>query len=597
MTNPVLYYPFDPEGINQINLINDEFHKLNAARGIDHAFLKIRKAPFHKKDFSIQDKKTGRFLKEDLDYRFAVPYVNEGLVSNCFFIVEILNKEYFDSVLLPLYRTLGGNNVFDELEIMEYLARSEINPRNISWSEVKNKPGRYVVEPHIQHIKDFFGFDDLYEYLDNHLQTVRTKQQALVQRLSEHMLEVNAHKIEPVDLNLHLLKNLRPVEAGDFEKPVLNAGEKKRFVTSLELNKYLEANFMPLDELLAISLDGPKQVRRSSSFKWRISNYDSFSNYTVTSDRGTFSVFEDYVHVEFYSTDALGDVTFTVSDGSIATSFTVELLAAGVVVPAILGISDSEIDVSLSPTFSTQSFRTEPVNKDTLIKVIYQISREPNFNDLVFLGEGNSSSQQLTATLGKDTQYYIRAKHIGSIYESPWTEAVSFRTKDIAVNKPKHTEHSVSVGNGAHGHNFVVNPDIAPTYLTQQLITAVEYQLRRIVNNSVERPVVAESGTKEIQYFNLLPTLQWCPLANSDNSVHGLYGAGGYNKSPVAFQELKEYEVISRVRIAEQWSDWSEPLIVKMSNVSYDTIQEPIVVGEGDSAYTEYRDKQIQTYS
>lgn len=598
MNDLLIIYPYDPNGTISVNFIKEEMHKLTASQGLDYAFLNLRKGPFHEKDLSIVDQRTRKKLILNEDYKLTLPFINDGTRKECFRIVEILNKSYFDSILLVDYRTLGSDLVFDELEIMQYLATREINPREILWSEIVEKPGRYDVEEHLHHIKDFFGMNELVTALTNRVELVKVQYQDLVDSVSKHILEPNAHNITLIDLRLQRLANLFPSELSYFAKSRLTIVEKLSYLTPRVLNDFLDQTYLKIEELVKVHLEGPKQVTQASVATWRITNFDSFSRYLIESTAGTFTRTDEFIYGEFYVTDSLGKKTFTVLKNDIPTEFEIDIKEAGIEAPIIAGITNNAKGVSLSAKFNSTPIRTVPVNKDALKECIYQISTEPTFSDIIFFSTVTSTDDVQTAELTKLSTYYIRCKHVGTIYSSQWSPTVKFTTIDIVAPTVVFNPRTTILSGGRLAHDFVAGASIFSEYANERIISGIEYKLMLTVPNSTQRPVVAYSGVKAIDFSDIVKSMAWTPLSSSENGDYGQYGPGGYNTENKHFKASTFYELVCRIRLGnDDWSDWSDPRSIKTSLVTNKVIQESETIGEGDGAYLRYYDKEIQIYS
>jgi len=600
MNEILLIYPYDPKGTSLFNFIKGEEHKLTSSQGKDYAFLNPLKSPFLEKDLTITDVRTGRVLQPNDDYRFQLPFVNDVSDIKCYRIIEILNTDYHDSILSLDYRTLGSDMVFDEIEIMEWLATIEVNPRSINWSDIVEKPGRYKAEEHLHHIKDFYGMNTMIDLLNNAIAVKQAKHDALVKIIEDHIEEPNAHNIELIDLGLHRLKNLYPATVGLFDKTEFTIQQRLAYLTPSVFREWLDANYLRGKDIIKVHLDGPSRVTQASTSQWRISNYDSFSDYDIRSAIGTFTRTEDIIYGEFYITDDIGPQKFTVVKDGFSTEFNIEIVEAGIVRPTIEGIANNERNVPLSARFSSAAMATSPVNKDVIKMCLYQIATEPTFNEIVHLSSSTVPSEIELARLDKLTRYYLRVKQYGTIYESEWSETVEFVTEDIDVPAVVFSPESTIYSGSRYGHDFVAGVSIRSEYYNDRILSAVEYKLTEVVANSTQRPIVAVSGIKLLDYTEDKPSdgMRWCPLQSSDNAELGPYGEGGYNSQSKHFKENTFHELTVRIRLGDDdWSDWSAPKAFKTSSVSSRVVQESETVGEGDSAYTSYYDKEIQTYS
>lgn len=593
MNELLLIYPYDPQGVLNINLIPEEMHKLTSSQGEDYAFLELRKGPFHEKDLVIKDKVSGRTLDVDIDYRLSVPFINDQTKLDCYRIVEIINKDYFDAVLLVTYRTLGSDFVFDELEILEYLATRGIGSRLVHWSSIVEKPGRYTPEEHLHHIKDFFGLNELVSLLNDKLNLLRVKFTQLTELVETHIETPNAHNIELVDLMLHRLKNLYRVVPEVMNKELLTLEEKQHFLTTKVFVDYLEANYSKKNNFAKVHLEGPLEMTRTTPTVWRITNYDSFSSYEVQSNYGTFTLEDEILRGEVSSVEPLGEKTFKIIKDGNETAFSIMLKSAGIAKPSITNIVQGSDDVPLTTELNVTPFRTVPADQDRLVKTIYQFSLDPFFNEIV-----KTIEDETTVNLDKSTEYFLRVKQFGTIFESQWSDVINFTTVDIIAPNVIITNDVSPISGNRLPHDFVISINDSSSYLSNGLLKAIEYKMNEVTGNVSDRPLIAFSGTKYLNYNDLDPSLNWCPLNTSSNTELGYYGIGGFNESPEKFKSNTEYQLVCRVMLENgTWSDWSSIKTIKTATVETIRVQESETVVEAGQEYVRFYDVNKNIYS
>lgn len=164
------------------------------------------------------------------------------------------------------------------------------------------------------------------------------------------------------------------------------------------------------------SLAGPAFVYVYLKGNFKITNFDSSVTYTVTCDKGSVrTVGEDI----FYTGGPTPGHDYIRINGH---PFLVPLLPKPIQAPLITAPLDGSTNVINQVTVTTSAFNT--TQPDTHVATDWEIALDSGFANIVFQSLADTihlTSWPVTG-LQPNTEYYIRARHIGAIYlEGPWT--------------------------------------------------------------------------------------------------------------------------------------------------------------------------------
>lgn len=163
-----LSLPFDPTATLPENLIPDEPHQLEPATSGSNNFNFIvpKKAPFFKTGFKIKHVDSGHYLTEGIDFYFThklnVPsYVTDLEVYGSITFIDI---GLSGRVVIESYRSLGGDFVLDEVTLLTILAKKDVDPRSVLWSDVVT-PATFPPADHLDDGEDLTGMQALIEQI------------------------------------------------------------------------------------------------------------------------------------------------------------------------------------------------------------------------------------------------------------------------------------------------------------------------------------------------------------------------------------------------------------------------------------------------
>ena len=153
------YYPFDPFGIADGNIVHNELLQITAINGIDHNYIIFTNSPIITKDFALVDRANGKILERyvDFDFCFGFDYLKEGeqgISVDAFGGIYFKNKN-ITGVFVSRYRTLGGPFVTAETRLLQDGLIAYENAIALSWDNIdlSTIPETYPIGPHTNPIE------------------------------------------------------------------------------------------------------------------------------------------------------------------------------------------------------------------------------------------------------------------------------------------------------------------------------------------------------------------------------------------------------------------------------------------------------------
>ena len=188
-----------------------------------------------------------------------------------------------------------------------------------------------------------------------------------------------------------------------------------------------------------VNLQGNPLVYAGSSNTYTITDYNSFSTWSVSSNVGTATISGSVITLVVGNPIGATQINLTVvKDGKPS----VFVIAAGVAIvnkPSITSPSASQTNVSLNPLITGTAYSTTPTGQGTHQSSQWQVATTPDFLNL-FLDTGTNTTNltQITVNgLALNTVYYARVKYTSStIGTSAWSDAITFTTTNKYVVTP-----------------------------------------------------------------------------------------------------------------------------------------------------------------
>jgi hypothetical protein len=176
-----------------------------------------------------------------------------------------------------------------------------------------------------------------------------------------------------------------------------------------------------------VSISGPASVVTSSVTPYSITNFDNFTNYTVSAISGSAVI--SGTNVIYTAGSAAGAGGFIINGKQIDVTLTQAPIAA----PTITSPLNAATNIDDTVTVTAQG----NISNDTLVSSDWQISVVPDFSTIFqqsLVDTTNKSSFNFTG-LSANTTYYVRVRHTWQTNGiSPYSSNVSFTTKTSFLN-------------------------------------------------------------------------------------------------------------------------------------------------------------------
>lgn len=232
------------------------------------------------------------------------------------------------------------------------------------------------------------------------------------------------------------------VQVGTFN---LQYGDEATFV--FDNGSWVEIT-SSIDNENGVTLSGPVLVTQGSTDTYVITNYNSFSQYTVSASVGTATLTNESISLVVPNPTEQPQITLTVVRDGVASMFLITVGAQSIVTPSIVYPTAGQTSVELTPTLQGSDFATAPVGQDTHQSSQWQVATDSGFTDIKFNSGtdtvNKTTIQVPTGSLNISSVYYARVRYTGAIIgTSAWSSAVTFTTTNKYVVTP-----TLAVSNG-----------------------------------------------------------------------------------------------------------------------------------------------------
>ncbi|WP_425641400.1 phage tail protein [Marinomonas gallaica] len=210
----------------------------------------------------------------------------------------------------------------------------------------------------------------------------------------------------------------------------LNDGDKVQFVNNEEVSTA---------SLARVSLNGPNLVYQGTSNDYTITDYDTFSTYTVMSNIGTATHSNGVITLDIPAGAESDDgIMMTVQRNSGSMSFSIALGTQAVAQPQITSPEHNATDVGETLTLTASAFQTYPAGVDTQASATWRIATDAAMTNVIW--ESVDDIVNLTAikvpsgVLAELTEYYTDVEQTGNaIGTSIKSNPIKFTTSDQFV--------------------------------------------------------------------------------------------------------------------------------------------------------------------
>ena len=189
------------------------------------------------------------------------------------------------------------------------------------------------------------------------------------------------------------------------------------------------------DELTGVALEGDTLVFPGSTNSYLITNFSSFSKYSVSSDIGTATVTGDTVTLVIDAGQASGGLNMIVTRDGYQYVFRIAVGESTIAQPVIENPAEGVSNIGSGVTLTTSEFLTYPESADTHASTDWQVATDAGFTAIVFESLADASNLEAIAipqnTFQPLTTYYARARHNGAgLGPSDYSPTRTFSTKE-----------------------------------------------------------------------------------------------------------------------------------------------------------------------
>lgn len=242
-----------------------------------------------------------------------------------------------------------------------------------------------------------------------------------------------------------------------------------------------------VDDENSVTLSGAVLVTQGTTNDYNITNYNSFSQYSVSSSIGTVSRVDDVISLVVPNPTVATQINLTVTRDGTTSLFLVAVGAQSVATPSITYPIEGQTAVELTPTLQGSAFTTIPVGQDTHQSSQWQVATDAGFTDIKFdsgVDTVNKTGVAIPpAALNISTTYYARVRYTGAIIGvSAWSVVRTFVTTNKYIVTP-----TVAATNGPD------QVDETPTISTSAFTvfggtdthTSTDWQIVKVSDSSV----------------------------------------------------------------------------------------------------------------
>lgn len=283
----------------------------------------------------------------------------------------------------------------------------------------------------------------------------------------------------------------------------------------------------------SVSLSGLTIVTQGSTATYTITDYNSFSVYSVASSVGTISRTNETVTLVVPNPTTAPQITLTVTRDGSPSYFVVAVGAQSVVTPTLLYPSAAQNNVELSPTLAATPFATAPAGQDTHQSSQWQIATDAGFTTIVFdSGTTTSNKTNISVTAGvlaTGTTYYARVRYTGAIIgTSAWSVVNTFTTTTQYVVTP-----TVSVTGGPDnvGETPTISTGPFAVFGGTDTHVSTDWQVVKVSDSSVVWQSLGNTSNKtsiNLPASLLLESTEYKARARHSGSSLGSSGWGEY---------------------------------------------------------------------
>lgn len=287
-----------------------------------------------------------------------------------------------------------------------------------------------------------------------------------------------------------------------------------------------------------VSLEGDVIVFQGSTNTYNITDFNSFSEYSVSSDYGTASVADDVITLVVPNPATQNQIKLTVLKDNKSSIFTVAVGASVVNTPSITSPINGATGVALQPTIEASAFTTTPPAQGVHQSSQWQVATSADFLNIAYdsgVDTVNKTSITVPSPLSLNTQHWVRVRYTSStIGTSGWSSAASFTTTNQYVVEP-----TVSVTDGPN--NVGETPTISTSAFSvvggSDTHASTDWQIIKVSDSSVVWQSLSSTSNKTsvvVPAGVLLESQDYVARARHNGTTVGSSAWGEYSFSTKA---------------------------------------------------------------
>lgn len=282
-----------------------------------------------------------------------------------------------------------------------------------------------------------------------------------------------------------------------------------------------------------VSLEGDVIVFQGSTNTYTITDFNSFSEYSVSSDYGTASVAGDVITLVVPSPATQNQIKLTVLKDSKSSVFTVAIGAAVVNTPSITSPVNGVTGVALQPTIEASAFSNTPPAQGVHQSSQWQVATSADFLNIAYdsgVDIVNKTSITIPSPLSLNTQHWVRVRYTSStIGTSDWSGVVSFTTTNQYVVEP-----TVSVTDGPNnvGETPTITTSAFSVFGGSDTHALTDWQIVKVSDSSVVWQSLGNTSNKTsvvVPAGVLLESQQYIARARHNGTTVGSSAWGEYS--------------------------------------------------------------------
>jgi len=246
-----------------------------------------------------------------------------------------------------------------------------------------------------------------------------------------------------------------------------------------------------------VNLSGDVLVYAGTINTYTLTDYNSFSEYSVAASYGTATISGDTISLDVPNPSTEAEIDLTVIKDGKPAIFNIAVGNPVVNTPRIISPVNNATGTSLQPTIQASAYSTTPLGQGTHLHSQWQVATTPDFLNIAYdsgTDTANKTSITLPIPLQVSTQYYVRVRYTSSLIgTSAWSVANAFTTTAQYVNQPV---VSVTDGPSDVGETPTISTSAFSVYAGTDAHSSTDWQILKASDNSVVWQSIGNTTSK-----------------------------------------------------------------------------------------------------